>query len=215
MMKIALLGYGKMGKMVEEIALQRNHEIVSKNADVYIDFSHPEAVLKNIEKAAEKNTNIVVGTTGWYDQLDQAQKIAENIGLLYSPNFSIGVYLFLQIVKEASQWMSDFSQYDVGLYEAHHNKKVDSPSGTAKLIAETITKKMKRKSPLEISSLRCGFIPGEHSVIFDSEVDQIQLSHKALNRKGFALGAVLAAEWLHGKKGFFTLDDFIGSHEKV
>lgn len=224
-MKIGLIGYGKMGKMVEEAALLRTHTIVHKftahhpmtvdalhECDVCIDFSHPEAALTNLETVAAANVNVVMGTTGWYHDLKKAEEIVlqHNIGMLYSPNFSVGVALFLQIVEQASHLINDFEAYDVGIIETHHNQKVDSPSGTAKLIASHIEKKMDRKKNVEIASLRCGAVPGEHHVIFDSAIDQITITHKALNRQGFAQGAVVGAEWLKEKKGVFTLDHLIG-----
>lgn len=237
-MKIALLGYGKMGQLVEEIAMQRGHTIVSiikkndplqqglKDAEMCIDFSHPECVLEHIKVASQLKKNLVVGTTGWYDHLNDVKKMAfeKSIGLLYSPNFSIGVNVFLKIVSEAAKLMNLYDEYDVGLIELHHNKKVDSPSGTAISIANQLVKNIKRKKnivnnlseeqisieDLNIASLRCGKIPGTHTVLFDSTADTIKLTHEARSREGFALGAVSAAEWLQGKKGVFTMDDLLG-----
>jgi len=236
-MKIALLGYGKMGKLIADIATQNGHTVIAKlsskdkankenlaAADVCIDFSHPSCILDNIKICAELQKNIVVGTTGWYDHLEQIEKTVKKhqIGLFYSPNFSVGVNLFLQIVEEAAKLINNFAEYDVGTVESHHNKKADSPSGTAKAIANTLVKNIERKKnivyntedqigneSLHVSSLRCGFIPGSHSVLFDSHADTITLCHQARNREGFARGAVAAAEWLHGKKGLFTMKDLM------
>jgi len=241
-MKIALIGYGKIGQLIEKLAPQANHEIVAiidpklpsrtiskanlKDADVCIDFSHPNAVFDNIQKLAECGKNIVVGTTGWYDQIDHVQKIVStnSIGFLYAPNFSIGVHLFLQIIKEAAQLINAFDQYDIGGFEAHHQQKVDSPSGTAKAIAQMLLDRIERKnsviygSPqkalesheLHFGSLRCGSLPGTHTITFDSPVDTITITHEAKNREGFARGALSGAEWLQGKQGFYTIEDLLG-----
>jgi 4-hydroxy-tetrahydrodipicolinate reductase len=237
-MKIALIGYGKMGHLVEEIAIRKGHFISSvielsnqitentlKDADVCIDFSHPDSAMENIQRIASLKKNLVMGTTGWYDHLDRAKAIIHEhgIGFLYSPNFSLGINLFLQIVQEAALLMDPFKEYDIGGIEYHHNQKVDSPSGTAKEIANTILTQMHRKKkvlwetpsralePDEIhfASVRNGSIPGTHTVMFDSLADTITLTHQARNREGFASGAVCAAEWLKGKKGFFTIQDLL------
>jgi len=235
-MKIALIGYGKMGQLVEKIAIQRGHTIVSrisqksplskeaiKDSQICIDFSHPEAVLKNVQHVADAGKNLILGTTGWHEHMDSIKTIVSKhqIGFLFSANFSIGVNLFLAIVNEAARLMNEFPDYDVGMVELHHNKKADSPSGTALAIAQKLLANIQRKKhirkdtpearippdALHISSLRCGSIPGTHSVIFDSPADTITLTHEARSREGFALGAVAAAEWLGGKKGFFTIED--------
>jgi 4-hydroxy-tetrahydrodipicolinate reductase len=228
MTKIALIGYGKMGRMVEDVAIQKGHTIFSKQdihlADVCIDFSHPSVVLENIQMVAKAGKNLVVGTTGWYDHINQVQTLVEKtkIGFLYAPNFSIGVHLFLKMVSYAASLINQFDEYDVGVIESHHNKKADSPSGTANAICNVLLQNIDRKktivsdgeqispSTLQVSSLRCGSIPGTHSVLFDSQADTITLTHQARNREGFARGAVSAAEWLQGKKGFFTLEEMIG-----
>ncbi len=240
-MKIALIGYGKMGKLIEQIALQKEHEIVARVhtsgvlstldekqislADICLDFSAPLSVLQNIRILAGMKKNIVMGTTGWYEHLDEVKQIVKEsqIGFIFSPNFSIGVHLFNSIVESAAHLINEFEDYDVAGQEIHHNQKLDSPSGTAKSIVHTLLKKIKRKtSPvydmvnrpiasheLHFPSIRCGFVPGTHSVIFDSAADTITITHQARNREGFARGAVTAAEWLEGKTGFFTLDDMI------
>lgn len=239
-MKIALIGYGKMGRLIEEIAIQKEHTIVAKihpsgsssiidsqihQADVCIDFSTPESALQNIITIAKLKKNIVMGTTGWYEHLDEVKNIVHDnkIGFLFSPNFSIGVHLFKNIVETAASLMNDFDEYDVAGFELHHNQKADSPSGSAKALVHELLEKIKRKSipqyncinrpigseELHFSSVRCGSIPGTHTIIFDSPNDTITLSHQARNRDGFAHGAVRAAEWLIGKQGFFTLDQMI------
>jgi 4-hydroxy-tetrahydrodipicolinate reductase len=240
-MKIALLGYGKMGRMVEEAALKKGHTIIAKisshessqitsstpssieHADVCIDFSHPSCVIDNIKKAAQLKKNLIVGTTGWDDHLDFVKKIVKQhqIGFMYAPNFSLGVHLFRRIVAEAATLINAFEEYDIGVIEAHHNKKADSPSGTALSIANVLLERIQRKKRLvydadqepvvpediHVASIRCGTIPGTHEVVLDSRVDTITLKHVARSREGFAEGAVTAAEWLEGKSGFYTIDD--------
>lgn len=237
-MKIALIGYGKMGRMVEQIALKQGHQIVSKidpkghhhqidaqstqQADLCIDFSHPAHVLNNIRQAAALGKSLVVGTTGWYEHIPQVKEIVSKnkIGLIYAPNFSIGMSLFLKIVEEAATLINKYEQYDVGGFEAHHNQKVDAPSGATHAIANALLKHIKRKKKvvadvsnrpishdeIHFASLRCGSIPGIHDVIFDSPYDTIEIKHTARTREGFAYGAIAAAEWLADKKGFYTLD---------
>lgn len=240
-MKIALIGYGKMGRLIEEMALQQEEQIVARidskkeitkeslnGADVCIDFSHPKSILSNIKKLAELNQTIVVGTTGWYDQLDLVKELVSmyKIGLIYAPNFSIGVNVFLKIVKEAAKLIDKFDQYDAAGYEIHHNQKVDAPSGTAKAITQVLINNLNRKTKiiyelgnnkleadeLHFSSLRVGRNPGEHHVIFDSPNDTISIFHQARDRTGFANGAILAARWLQGKKGLFTINDFLETY---
>lgn len=236
-MKIALIGYGKMGKLIEQIASESGHQITAKiqsdffsasqiqSADVCIDFSHPEAVLNNVKIAAGERKAIVMGTTGWHDQFQEIEALVEKyqIGFFHSPNFSIGVNIFLKIVEMAAELINTYENYDIALFEAHHKEKVDSPSGTAKAIANILLEKINRKNhlvcgensgkiqadALQISSLRCGNISGTHSVIMDSQADSITLTHQAHNRSGFARGAVLAAEWLLGKKGIYTYKDIL------
>ncbi len=237
-MKIALLGYGKVGRLVEEVAKNKGHTIVAKidssqqnlaqsieRADVCIDFSHPSCIIEHIELASSLGKNIVVGTTGWHEHIDVVKDIVskKNIGLIYSPNFALGVHLFIRIVAEAAALIDRYEDYDAGVIESHHNKKADSPSGTAKAIADALINKIKRKSnvvhdavqgqiapqDLHVASIRCGSIPGTHTVLFDSPADTITLTHQAHSREGFARGAVAAAEWLQGRKGFFTIEDLI------
>jgi 4-hydroxy-tetrahydrodipicolinate reductase len=243
-MKIALLGYGKMGKIIEKIATDRKHEIVLKidfdnlddlttenlqKADVAIEFSTPSTVLSNIEHCFKAGVPIIVGTTGWYDQMSVVkQQCAENNGtLLYATNFSVGVNIFFHINQVLAKLMNNYPYYDVQVEEIHHLQKLDSPSGTAITIAEGILDNLDYKQEwvniltdnngisddnlkadqLLIESHRIDSVPGTHTVIYDSEVDTIEFKHTAHNRNGFALGAVLAAEWVAGKKGFFDVKD--------
>ncbi len=241
-MKIALLGYGKMGKMVEKIATDRHHEVVLKidhdnlddltpenlkKADVAIEFSTPDTVLGNIQKCFEANVPIVVGTTGWYGSLQQIKDDCEksNNALIYGSNYSVGVNVFFHVNKILAKLMNQYPYYDVQVEEIHHVQKLDAPSGTAMTIAEGIIENLDSKSEwvntvgeqvpdnmpknnqLLIESLRIDSVPGTHTVIYDSEVDTIEFKHTAHNRTGFALGAVLAGEWIQDKKGFFTVKD--------
>jgi 4-hydroxy-tetrahydrodipicolinate reductase len=241
-MKIALLGYGKMGQIIERFALERGHEIVLKidknnltelnasnlsKADVAIDFSSPDAALSNIYACFDANLPVVVGTTGWYGQLQQVKDdcLSRNNTLLYGSNFSIGVNLFFHINKVLASLMNDFPAYDVQVEEIHHTQKLDSPSGTAMTIAEGIIENLDRKDEwvneldgepfdkvlrndqLLIASQRVDQVPGTHTVLYSSEVDEIELKHTAHSRAGFALGAVVAAEWLQHKQGFYNIAD--------
>ena len=218
--KIALIGYGKMGKEID--ALCRDSEIFEvvsisyKNtndkldlkgisqADVAIDFTSKDVVLKNIEEVAKLGVNIVVGTTGWYDELETVKKIVEKnkIGFIYSPNFSVGVNIFFKMMDFASKLFAKFPEYDVYGLEIHHKAKLDSPSGTALKIASKI-------KGLNFTSIRAGRNPGFHEVVFDSQADGITLSHQAYNRVGFAKGSLVATEFIKGKKGMFTFEDVI------
>jgi 4-hydroxy-tetrahydrodipicolinate reductase len=243
-MNIAIIGYGKMGHVIEKIAKSKGIDVVStidpehidaqhkeitkeslEEVDVCIDFTAPSVVVENIKKIAELKKNVVVGTTGWYDKIDEVKEIVQNngIGLIYASNFSIGVHVFFRIIENAAKIMNKIEDYDVFGLEFHHNKKVDSPSGTAKTIADILIKNIGRKKKLaydlvdreinkeelHFASVRAGSIPGTHEVGFDSEADTIELKHTARNREGFALGAVLATQFINGKKGFFTVDDMM------
>jgi 4-hydroxy-tetrahydrodipicolinate reductase len=244
-MKLALIGYGKMGKEIEKVAKVRDHEVCAiidpsaegatskeiddsgncfNDADVVIDFTTPEVVVDNAKKVAAAGKSIVIGTTGWYDNVDDVKKVVDESGTasIFSSNFSVGVNVFFKVVEEAAKLINKIPEYDAFGYELHHNQKVDSPSGTAKSIAEILVNNIERKKTvqydkldrkinpdeLQFSSVRSGSIPGTHVVGFDSEADTIELKHTARNRSGFALGAVLAAEWLKDKKGYFTMEDF-------
>lgn len=249
MTKIAIIGYGKMGHEIEKIARTKGIEIsatidpTDKNAgfreitkkslsgcDVAIDFSSASSAINNIRKVSEAGKNMVVGTTGWYGSLDEAKEIIRKsgTGLVYSPNFSIGVNIFLKIVGESSKLFNKAAEYDPFIYEGHHNQKADSPSGTARELASMLIKNIKRKKKLvfdrldrkilpeelHVASYRAGSIPGTHVVGFDSEADTIELKHTARSRAGFASGALLAAEWLKNKKGFYTMHDFMSEFVK-
>ncbi len=240
-MNIALIGYGKMGREVEQVAATRpvtikkifptDREIISINkhtlhgVDVCLDFTSPSATLDVVQRVAGAGVNLVVGTTGWYDQMDDVTAIVRKAktGLLYSPNFSLGMNLFMRIVGEAARTFRFFDAYDTAVHEIHHREKKDSPSGTALSIGRILLGELDRKKQilsdashgtippekLHITSTRVGRVVGTHSVIFDSEADTIELTHRAKNRSGFALGALVAAEWLAGKKGMFTMDDVV------
>lgn len=198
-----------------------------KNVDVCIEFTSPDAVLDNIEAVADAGKNIVVGTTGWYDKLPDVSNLVKKnkIGLLYAANFSLGINLFYQIVTAAARAFEKFDAYDVAISEVHHREKADSPSGTALTLGSLITQHMKRKQEIlreaahaaikpeqiHVTSTRVGAVVGRHSVLFDSDADTIELMHTAKNRRGFALGALFAAEWLKGKKGVFTFKDVLTS----
>lgn len=242
-MKIGIVGYGQMGKMIESVAADKSIEYIlidpfdksadyksveeSKDAeiDVYIDFTVPAAIIDNIKKYCELKKNVVVGTTGWYEQCDEVEKMVNKagIGFIYSSNFSLGVNILFKIVEEAAKVIDKFDDYDIFGYELHHRKKMDSPSGTARSIAEILVNNIQRKSivhfeimdrkpeanELHFASIRAGAIPGTHVVGFDSEVDTIEIKHVARSRKGMASGAVFAAEWLNGKKGFYTKEDMM------
>ncbi|MDR1029730.1 MAG: 4-hydroxy-tetrahydrodipicolinate reductase [Treponema sp.] len=259
-MHIAIIGYGKMGRLIEAQALSRNHRITGVvdpfiketqtpggapvfktlgdggnlgGADVAIEFTRPDTVVENITALVERHIPLVVGTTGWTDQLDELTQLVERAeaSLLWASNFSLGVNLFYRIAAFAAHLVDPFPEYDVGGWEAHHHKKVDSPSGTAKTLIEWILSSMERKktpvwetlhrspAPEEIhySSLRVGSMPGIHTVLFDSPADTLEITHTARSREGFASGALVAAEWLVGcpgpggpagtvQQGVFTMD---------
>jgi 4-hydroxy-tetrahydrodipicolinate reductase len=226
-MKIALLGYGKMGKLVAQLAPSNGHHISAcfspqqgmlkerlielAAVDLAIDFSHASAVLPHLELCLHLNKPLVIGTTGWEEQLPLAKKMVQNSqnACLYAPNFSIGVYLFQQLVTYAATLFQPFSHYDVGGIESHHRHKQDQPSGTAKMLTQQILQHMPRLQDFNFSSVRCGEIPGTHTICFDSAVDTLTLTHQARSREGFAQGALLAAEWLLPRQGFFTLEDMM------
>tara|TARA_B100000768_G_scaffold77124_1_gene73478 strand:+ start:4605 stop:5315 length:711 start_codon:yes stop_codon:yes gene_type:complete len=229
-MKIALLGYGKMGKEIEKISVERKHEIIFKidkdsnlknisEADVAINFCTPETALKNIELGLKNSIPVVSGTTGWLSGLSKIQELskASNTSFLYSSNFSLGVNLFFDLNKKLAEIMKKHDQYDLNIEETHHAQKADKPSGTAITLAEGIIVKGKfknwsmenEKSSIPIESKRIDKVPGTHIVNYSSTVDSIEIKHTAKNRKGFALGAVIAAEWIVDKKGVFQMSDVI------
>lgn len=230
-MNIALLGYGRMGKEIEKIALERGHQIVLRkdnnqdiniaNADVAIDFSIPDAAFDNITTCFKNNVPVVSGTTGWLDKFDEAKAICiENKGaFIYASNFSVGVNLFFELNKQLAKLMKTTSEYSVDMEEIHHTKKLDAPSGTAITLAEGIIENSDKESweldkksdetVIPIVAKRIPDVPGTHSISYSSDVDTIEIKHTAHNRKGFALGAVIAAEWLVGKQGVFTMKDVL------
>jgi 4-hydroxy-tetrahydrodipicolinate reductase len=235
-MKIALIGYGKMGKEIEAIALQRGHQVVLKvdkdnietlkdadyqRANVAIEFSTPHTVLANMKKCFELKLPVVVGTTGWYEKFDEMVALCEmrGGGLFHATNFSVGMNLFFKVNKYLAEMMDKYSEYDVSMEEIHHIHKLDKPSGTAITLASQIIEKVGRKTGwsidkkekdiLFIKDIREGEVPGTHIVKYHSHIDDIEIMHKAHNRKGFALGAVLAAEFMNGKKGVYTMTDII------
>ncbi len=230
-MKIALLGYGRMGKEIEKIALQRGHEIVIrdngekdydiKTADVAIDFSIPSAAFNNISNCFKNNVPVVSGTTGWLDKYEEALEIckANKSAFIYASNFSLGVNIFFELNNQLAKMMSALNQYKVTIEEIHHTKKLDAPSGTAITLAEGIIKNSNKKSweldanssedTIPITAVRTPDVPGTHTIHYNSDVDTIEIKHTAHNRQGFALGAVVAAEWLHNKEGIFTMKDVL------
>ena len=233
-MKIALFGYGKMGKEIEQIALKRGHEIVLKirenekydisKADIGIDFSVPNAALHNIINCFKNNVPVISGTTGWLDDFDKALTVCkENKGsFIYASNFSIGFNLFFELNKSLAKMMSTHKDYSLDVEEIHHTKKLDTPSGTAISIAEQIIKNSSKSNweliensakldsnSVPISAKRILDTPGTHKVSYKSEIDSIEIKHIANNRKGFALGAIIAAEWLIKKNGIYTMKDVL------
>jgi 4-hydroxy-tetrahydrodipicolinate reductase len=230
-MKIALLGYGKMGQVIERIALQRGHEIVLRksitdtfegleNADVAIDFSAPDAAVENISTCLNNGIPVISGTTGWLEDYDKMVALCKekNGSFIYGSNFSLGVNIFFQLNEYLAKIMSKFNQYSVEMEEIHHTQKLDSPSGTAISLAKGIiensnynnwTLENPKSDDILIDAKRIENIPGTHSVFYNSEVDLIEIKHVAHNREGFALGSVIAAEWIIGKKGVFTMKDVL------
>jgi len=250
-MNIALIGYGKMGKMVEQAALAKGHKIsaivdpfaadaqtaikISKkiaeadfsSIDVAIEFTQPDTAAANILALAERRIPIVVGTTDWHVHLSKVSKAIDkaDTSMIWASNFSIGVNLFYRIAWYAAELANNFPEYDVGGFEVHHNKKIDSPSGTAKILAEGVLSRIDRKNRIvwetmnkkpeayefHFPSLRMGSVPGTHSLFFDSQADTIEITHTARTREGFASGAILAAQWLTSEErsGVFTIHDMM------
>ncbi len=236
-----------MGEAVSELAARRGHEIVARfdayidqypplpdasdlpdaleSADVIIDFTLPDAVLENIERYCRWGLPAVIGTTGWYDRIDEVQTLVDKHGasILYAPNFSIGVALLARAVRSILPLLDELPEYDVAVHESHHIGKADSPSGTALMLGDLIVDGLDRKHRIEtetqhgridahalhVTSSRLGGVVGRHDISLDSPFDKLVFSHEAKNRRGFAFGAVRAAEWLPGRKGLFTLDDLL------
>lgn len=244
MIKAALIGYGRMGQAIDALAEEQGVEIISRidpkeakaewrslsseavdGADVCIDFTQPNKVVSNIEFLTNLGKPVVIGTTGWSGEMERVKSLVANreIALFYSDNFSIGMNLFKMIVGEAAAIIDSWPHYDVALTEWHHRHKLDSPSGTARAIAEILLDKVERKKrvvteslqrkpeeeELHLQSIRCGAIPGRHQVIIDSPADSITIEHSARNRDGFAIGALVAAKWLVGKRGIFSMKDLL------
>ena len=231
-MKIALLGYGKMGKVIENIALERGHEIVLRKgssdnfdglllADVAIDFSVPNSAVSHISECLQHNIPVISGTTGWIENYTKMVNLCQekNGSFIYASNFSLGVNIFFELNNYLAKIMKNLSDYKVSMEEIHHIQKLDAPSGTAISLANGIiensdytdwTLEQAATNEIYIDAKRIENIPGTHSVFYDSKVDQIEIKHTAHNREGFALGSVIAAEWLVEKKGVFTMKDVLG-----
>lgn len=236
-MNIALIGYGKMGHEIEKIALQRGHNIVSiidmnnleefnspafKSADVAIEFSTPDSAIQNYRKCFEVGVAVVAGTTGWLEHLDEVKRACAEQGktFFYASNYSLGVNIFFALNKYLAKIMNNYPSYEVKMEEVHHIHKLDAPSGTAITLAEDLIKEVDRKerwsleveekqTDLSIHCIREGEVPGIHEIIYESEADIISIKHDAKSRVGFALGAVLAAEFTNGKKGFLGMGDML------
>ena len=241
-MRVVLVGYGGMGKVLEQVLASRGHEVIARvdpvtgdapslerrhaeAADIAIEFALPQAAVTNARLYADLGLSAVVGTTGWYQAVPEVRGLVEQagIGYLYGPNFSIGVHLFYRLVAEAARLADAVADYDIAAYEMHHKRKKDSPSGTALAMADIILKHSSRKrrlvterldrtiepDELHVGSVRGGTFAGTHRVLLDSEADTIELSHTARSRAGFAHGAVTGAEWLAGKKGFYSVEAFV------
>jgi len=233
-MRFALFGYGKMGHEIDSVAREQGETIAEVfdefrlvqadalgGVDVCIDFSTPDAVVGNIRAAIQARKDIVVGTTGWNQHLPEFRDMVKDIGLLYSSNFSLGMNYFFRMVKRAAELMNHAENYDPSIHEIHHRQKMDSPSGTALTLARILIDGIDRKTEiltappagaikpgmLHVSSTRVGTVAGTHTVSFDSSEDLIELTHVAKTRRGFAMGALAAARWLHGRKGVYTMDD--------
>ncbi len=236
-MKIAILGYGKMGKEIEKIALSRGNDVVLtvgednlndltkdnlSKADVAIEFSTPDTAYDNIQLCFEADVPVVVGTTGWLDKIDNCiQQTESGKGLFYASNFSVGVNVFFEINKKLAALMAPYNDYKVEMEEVHHTQKLDSPSGTAITLAEGIIDHLPKvtnwvneetvsENELGIVSKRIEKVPGTHIVVYENDIDEIYIKHTAHNRKGFALGAVLAAEFMKDKSGFYGMSDLLG-----
>ncbi len=230
-MNIALLGYGRMGKSIEAIALERNHNIVLKvskpsedfnfsNVDVAIDFSIPSAAVNNIKTVLDSNVPVISGTTGWLEHYQEVVNYCQskNGTFLYASNFSLGVNIFFEVNKRLSELMATVEGYKTEIEEIHHTKKLDAPSGTAITLAEQIienthydkwTLEKPTSNEIHIEAKRIPEVPGTHEITYNSEIDSISIKHTAHSRQGFALGAVIAAEWIKDKKGVFTMRDVL------
>jgi len=245
-MNIAIIGFGSMGNKIKEIAEKQGHivnvivdpinkeathkdikETDLKDVDIVIDFSSASSVIENVKRCALLKKNIIIGTTGWYEKLEEVEKITKenDIGVFWSANFSIGVNMLYKIIEKASELVNQYDEYDIWGTELHHNNKIDSPSGTAKEISKILLEKIERKTEvvydrlnrkinsneIHFSSTRGGVVNFSHTIGFDSASDTITISHSARDRGGYALGAVKVAKWMQGKKGFFNMNDFLSN----
>ena len=236
-MKIALIGYGKMGKEIEQILIARGHTIPLiidlnntndldtahlQKVDVAIEFTTPSTAYGNVVKCLEEGVPVVCGTTAWLDKLPEVEQLCkeQNGAFFYASNYSIGVNIFFEINRRLAQLMNRFGEYDVTIEETHHTQKKDAPSGTAVTLAEGVLENLDRKQKwvcgtttvpeeLEVVAIRRSVVPGTHTVTYESDVDALSITHMAKSRRGFALGAVLAAEFLHGKTGIFSMKDLM------
>jgi 4-hydroxy-tetrahydrodipicolinate reductase len=233
-MKVLLVGYGKMGKTIERIAIERGHQIAGKididnqndldtaKADVAIEFSHPNAAYENVKKCVERGIPVVCGTTGWLDRKPEIERLANDKGstFFYASNYSLGVNLFFKLNEQLARMMNKFTGYDVSIDEVHHVEKKDAPSGTAITLAEGVLRNLERKKKwvkgtegksdeIGIESFRIDDVPGTHVIKYASLIDDIEIKHTAHTREGFALGAVMVAEWIRDRKGVLNMDDFL------
>jgi 4-hydroxy-tetrahydrodipicolinate reductase len=233
-MKIILLGYGKMGKIIERVSLERGHEVTARidvqnlhefdqaKGDVAIEFSHPDAAFENVMKCLRRNIPVVCGTTGWLAHKPEADALCQqnNGAFFYASNYSLGVNIFFKLNEYLARMMSKVNDYEVSLDEIHHNEKRDAPSGTAITLAEGILKhahdkkrwvnyETTKKDELSIKSFRIDQVPGTHVVKYDSAIDNLEIRHVAHSREGFAKGAVMVAEWIRDKKGVLSMDDYL------
>lgn len=233
-MNILLVGYGKMGKTIERIALQRSHKIAGKididnlqdlntvQADVAIEFSHPDAAFENVKRCIERKIPVVCGTTGWLNRKGELEALTKETEstFFYASNYSLGVNVFFKLNEQLAKMMNQFNSYDISIDEVHHAEKKDAPSGTAITLAEGVIKHVNRKKKwsnvvagkpeeIEINSFRIDNVPGTHVIKYASSMDDIEIKHTAHTREGFALGAVMVAEWIKDKKGVLNMDDFL------
>ncbi len=236
-MRILLIGYGKMGKTIERLAEAKGHQIVGKidmnnakdlrlsleNADVAIEFTNPESALNNITTCIEKKVPVICGTTGWLKEIDVVKRALETSGgaFFYASNYSIGVNIFFELNKKLAKMMNHYPEYTIQIDETHHTEKLDAPSGTAITLAEGVCENVDRKASwilsqpdqqdkVNIDSHRIGKVYGKHTVTYNSQIDHISITHDAHTRDGFAMGALLAAEWIIGKEGFYGMKDLLG-----
>ena len=233
-MKIILLGYGKMGRIIEQVALERGHQIAGRidvdnlhefesvQGDVVIEFSHPDAAFENVSRCLSRNLPVVCGTTGWLKRRSEIDALCQamNGTFFYASNYSLGVNLFFKMNEQLAKMMNNFPEYDISLDEIHHAEKKDAPSGTAITLAEGILKNVNRKKTwvnkktgkpdnLFIGSFRIDQVPGTHVVKYESPIDDIEIKHTAHSREGFGRGAVMVAEWIRDKKGVLSMDDYL------